>query len=465
MNKKICFISATLIIIMLFQLIYGACYAVNKDVILEEAENNVCEINMGEDGKLVKKLVSVDDSKKEVILQVDVTNLKNEEQSIEPSEIFLVIDNSKSMTDNTLSDGTTRKEAVFTAAKSLVHSILTAQSTTKIGIVSFSTSSDSSKEGTIEDASLVIAPTSTEEDIVTAIDSIETNGVRTNIDAGLQVAKSSFSQSTELNQYLILLTDGVPNTAVGGPTMTYSGEVTTKTKATLKSITDSGINIVTVMTGVDSEYQPDPNGVTSAEAAGKTYKDLAEEIFGTEDNPNYGKFYYVTDDNAVITITTEVYSDVIKVIKNEINNITVVDYFPDDIIANYDFEIVEKENIGIVTSTVNTENNSITWTIEKLKAAENASFKYKLVLKENYNENILNVVMSTNKKVDVTYTGVDGVKKTVTSEVSPKIVLKGENLAPDPIPQTGELEYLIMAAIIGVCAIAVLYFHKYKKSL
>lgn len=463
MKKKLILLNIVLIIIV--SLIIPTVYAANEDVTLEEAENNVCEIKLGDNGKLTKKLVSVDDTNKEVTLQIDVTNLKSEETLIEEAEIFLVIDNSKSMSENTLSSGVTRRQAVFSAAKTLAESILTAQNNTKIGIVSFSTNDDTSKEGTIEDANLVLEPTSSLSDIENAIDSIETTGARTNIDAGLQMASTNFSADNNLNQYLILLTDGVPNTAVGGPTMTYSGDVTTKTQATLKSIIDKGINIITVMTGVDSDYQPDPTGATSPEAAGKTYQQLAEEIFGTDSQPNYGKFYYVTDENVTNTITNNVYSDIIVEVKNEIKNITVIDYFPDDIIANYDYEIVTTANIGTVTATVDEVNNSITWVIEKLAANETASFQYKLKLKEEYDENILNVIMPTNKNVDVNYIGVDDKEYKVSSDVSPKIVLKGDTtVAPDPIPQTGDMVFYITFAIIVLTVVGGIYIYNYKKT-
>lgn len=418
MKKNLSLLAVIILTIIL--LMTTVVSATNEDVTLSKVSDTVCNIDLGEDGKLTKKLISVDNDKKEIILQVDVTNIKSEEEIIEPSEIILLIDNSKSMTSNTLSDGTTRKQAVFSAASELVDKILTEQSSTKIGVVRFSTSTDISKEGTLEDASLVIAPTSNATDIKTAINNIETNGVRTDIDAGLQVAKENFS-STETNKYLILLTDGVPNTAVGGPTMTYGGEVTTKTKATLDSLKNSGINIVTVMTGVNATYVPDPTN-----SPNKTYKDLAEDIFGTQEAPNYGKFYYVTDENVTNTITQNVYSDVRKVITNEIKDIVVKDYFPDNIIENYNFSIYEKENVGEVTATVNTEDNSITWNISTLEAGKTASFKYKLTLKDEFNENILNVVTPTNKKVEVTYTDTTGNKKDVSSTDSPSVKLTKE---------------------------------------
>lgn len=249
------------------------------------------------------------------------------------------------------------------------------------------------------------------EEIKTAIDTIETIGYRTDIDAGVQIARNNFSTDTNLNKHLILLTDGVPNTVVGGPVNQYSGEVKTKTKATLQSVKDKGINIITVMTGVNSTFMPDQDGNVCAEAAGKTYKDLAEEIFGTQEAPNYGKFFYVTDSQVEDTITQDIFENVVTIIKNEIKDIVLVDYFPSIILANYNFEIVEQANIGKVTAEVNTENNSITWTIGVLQAGETASFKYKLVLKENFDRTIINVETPTNEKVDVTYTDTKGTEQ------------------------------------------------------
>ena len=459
MKKRIILLGLTIILIMSI-ITTTFVYAANEDVTLEKVKDNVCTIKLGEDGEVIKQLLTVDNENKEATLQIDVKNLKSEDEAIKPTEIFLVIDNSKSMSDNTLADGRTRKEAVFTAAKSLTDKIIQEQPTTKIGIVSFSSNSDTTKEGTLEDANLVIMPTNNATDITTAIDGIATTGVRTNIDAGLQIAKTNFSTDEGVNRHLILLTDGVPNNSVG-TSMAYSGATATNTKATLKSLVDSNINIITVMTGVDSTYQPDPDGNLSAEAAGKTYRDLAEEIFGTQAQPNYGKFYYVSDESVEDTITEDVYNDVKIVIKNEIKNIILVDYFPTDIIENYDFEIVEKANIGTVTPTVNTDDNSITWTIQTLKAGETASFKYKLKLKEQFNREIINVETPTNEKVDVSYTGTDENTEKQTSNVSPSIILK-QDTAPDPIPQTGDNTMIIALAIIGLVTVAIIGIAKYR---
>lgn len=466
MKKKIILI--ILIIAMLLPLLTTFSLAANitkENVTLEKVKDNVCTIELGKDGKLTKQLLSVDNLKKEVTLQVDVENLKNVEEKLKPTEMFIVLDNSKSMQENKLTDGRTRKEAVFTAGKDLVDSILKEQPTTKIGIVSFSSNSQLEKEGTLEDASLVINPTTDIIAIKAAIDGIETTGARTNIDAGLQIAKNTFSKEEGVNRHVILLTDGVPNNSVGTK-LTYSGTTRDNTKKTLQSIIDSNINIITVMTGVDSTYKPDPDGNLNPDAAGKTYKDLAEEIFGTVEKPNYGKFYYVSDEAVENTITKDVYNDVKVIIKNEIKDIIVEDYFPLDIVENYDFAIFEVANIGEVTPTINKENNNITWNIKTLKAGEKATFKYKLKLKSTFNENLINLETPTNQKVDVDYVGTDDLSKKETSDVSPSVILRkkpDETIAPKPIPQSGDNVgfIIILVTILGV--IATIYVKKYTK--
>ena len=68
---------------------------------------------------------------------------------------MLVIDNSKSMIDTT-SNGKTREDLVIDSAKTLITNLLKDNTKLKIGAVSFSTNTDISKEGTIEDAGVDI---------------------------------------------------------------------------------------------------------------------------------------------------------------------------------------------------------------------------------------------------------------------------------------------------------------------
>ena len=470
-------LAVVIAIVTLLTLVTNVAYAANEDVTLEKVKDTICKIEMDNYGNVTKKLISVENSTKTVKLQVDVENNKSEEETIKPSEIFLVLDNSDSMTKNSLSvDGQsiTRKQAVFNAAKALASSIIAEQPSTKIGVVRFSTSTDTSKYGTLEDASLVTAPTTSIDQIKSGIDGIEANGACTDIDAGLQTALSNFSTDTNTNKYLILLTDGVPNVAVGGPTQQYSGEVATKTKKRLQAVIDKGINLVTVMTGVNSSYMPDADGTLCPDAAGKTYLDLATEIFGTQSNSNYGKFYYVSDANVTKTITNNVYADVVKKVTNEIKNIVLEDYFPDNIIENYEVAITDvtttSDKVVMSQPVVDNANKKIVWNIQSLPAGAKATCIYTLTLKEKFNEEIIDLETPTNKKVDVKYDDPSGKTNTKTSDDSPSIILRKEKkpadntTAPDPMPNTGDNSGLMTFIVIALGVLVCIGISKYYKA-
>ena len=173
------------------------------------------------------------------------------------------------MIQNEVSEGITRLKQVTDSAKTLASKLLENENT-KVAVVSFSTGDD---EGTLSDAKLRNKLSSDKEVVLSSITEIatdETQGPRTNIDAGLQIAKTCFSEENN-NKYIVLLTDGVPNTAVGGPTFTYSEGTATKTVATLKSLDKSNINIISAMIGLN------PSVIEPTTQC--SYKNLSEEIF------------------------------------------------------------------------------------------------------------------------------------------------------------------------------------------
>ena len=413
---------------------------------LEIVENNICTININKFSEFEKKLLNYDLEKKELTLGLKVSN--NAETILNtPSEVFLVIDNSLSMEEE-VSSGETRIKAVTDAAKSLATDLLK-YDTVKLGIIRFSTGDN---EGTISDATLITKPTNSKDTVLNSISSIVNSnlGIRTNIDAGITLAYQNFSDNID-NKFIVLLTDGVPNTTIGGPTLTYSGETTTRTLSKLKQIENSGINIFTVMTGVPNINEP---------TSGKTYKALAEEIFGTTTNTTSGKFYYIPDEQINKTITESVLNNFIDTSKNDLTNLKIYDYFPQEIIDNFDFDYVTNPNIGNVSTQIDLDNKCIIWTIDKLEPGETANLSYKLKLKQNIDSNILDKILNTNTKVDIT---AKEIPETKTSDISPKIrVAEKPNVAPTPIPQAGQDNFVFCFIIIFVIC-SVYFIYKIKK--
>lgn len=446
-NKKKIFF-AILAILILFSTTCLAATTSSEKAKLEIVENNICTINIIDKANFEKKIISSDLEKKELTLQLKVTNT-TEPIFNKPTEIMLVIDNSLSMKDKISAD-ITRLKAVTDSAKTLATELLKNENVS-IGVVSFSTGDN---EGTISDATLKIKPTKNAEDVLEAINQIAEGelGARTNIDAGLTVGNQNFSENCE-SKYLILLTDGVPNTAVGGPTMTYSQETATKTKAKLNALKEDDVTIFSVMTGVSS---------TKVETSTNlTYKALAEEIFGTTEKPTVGKFYYISDSEIEETICETILGNFLDTTANTLTNLKIYDYFPKQIVDNFDFSYVTSANKGTISPTIDLQNNVIIWTIDKLEPKESATVSYKLKLKANIDTSILDVILNTNEKVEITADQVktDDGSNVLVSKVTPKVkvtIPKDNTIANTVIPQTGDTSFpMIIITIILIVATAI----------
>ena len=430
MRKKI-FITLFLLVILFTNISFASYSTVTMTVV----EEPVCTIEIGENSKFEKKLISKDLNNKEVTLQLQVTN---EETSVKPTgEIMLVLDNSDSMNEYVDESQTVqRKDLIFESAQTLVSNLLTDNDDLQIGIVSFSSSSEVDNEGTIADANLESPLSNDSSALQETIANIEATGPRTDLDAGLQLANSQFT-SEDNNKYMIVLTDGVPNLAVDYDNIYYSDDVISKTNSRLQSLEDNGISLFTMLTGID-------NADDTATGSTKTYGQIIEEIFGTTENPTAGQFYYITDDQIETTIN-DIYATLVPT-DATLKDIVIVDYFPQEIIDNFEFAYVSEANIGNISATVDTTNNSITWTIPELAVGETATVQYKLKLKEDFDSSIVGQILDTNEKVDISYVDTDGSNKSDTSDVTPKLQLAEP---PATLPKAGLTTIMIALAVVA----------------
>lgn len=423
----------------------------NEKTTFELVDESVCTITLEDMAKFEKKLTDFDAEKRFATLTLTLTNLKSVEQTQLPVELFLVIDNSTSMIQNSVGSNLTRKQAVINSANTLVDKLFEANPNAKVGIVSFSSldSVAGETEGTINDAELVLALNNDKTTVKASIDSVAESktGPRTNIEAGLEIASQNYTTKENTKRYIVLLTDGVPNNALDGSFGTYIDNVGARTKAKLEEIESSGIDIIGAMIGLDSQKVETQSN--------KTYLALAEEVFGTVANPTISSYYYVQDSEIESTIVDKIYQELVKVVDNSITNITVKDYFPQEIIDNFNFEYVSSANIGNVSTKIDTSDNSITWTIEVLKETEVASLSYKLTLKDNFDKKIIDKILPTNKKVDITAKHNEN-DIAGTSDKSPKVRIKSDDTtAPVVIPQTGDNSnmFIVVIAIISVITV------------
>lgn len=437
MKKKI-FTITFLLLILIANISLASYSTVNMSVV----EEPVCTIEFGNNSKFEKKLISKNLANKEVTLQLQVTN---EEKAIIPTgEIVLVIDNSNSMQELT-STGEVRRELINSSAKTLVSNLLKNNEQLKIGAVSFSTTFEKNAEGyltlgTENDSKLLTNLTSNLSTLTSAIDGItyvgEQEASYTNLQSGLNRAKTLFS-SEENDKYIIVLTDGVPNVILDRNSVQYDDDTISATKNEYASINTSGINTITMLTGIK-----DGDALIDTVS---TYDQYIEKIFGTAENPTSGDFYYITDDKIEETITNDIYNSLVPT-NTTLKNIEIVDYFPAEIVNNFEFAYVSEANIGEISATIDTTNNSITWTIPELEVGKTATVQYKLKLKEDFDSSIINKIIDTNEKVDLTYTDTDGNDDAKTSDVTPKLFLEEP---PAELPKAGT-PFIVALAVTAI---------------
>ena len=436
--KKVKILFTLFLLITLVTTISSAAYA---DVTMSVVAEPTATINYGTNSIVERNVISKDLNNKEITLQLKVTN--NEQASKPTGEVMLVIDNSKSMLEKVDSTNS-REDLVISSAKTLITNLLKDNTKLKIGVVSFSTNSDVSKEGTVKDATLVSDLSNDANALTTAISNIEYTGPRTDLQAGINLAKQKFTDDTDkAHKYMIVLSDGVPNVALNYDKNYYSDDVITKTKTELQSLSNLADNVYIMLTGITQ-------GNAVATPSTKTYDQIIESIFGTEKQPTIGKFYYI-DDSKITETINNIYKALLPVSKS-FTNINVKDYFTDEIVKNFDFSIVKKPNIGTITDKIDTTTNSILWTIPELKSGETAIVQYKLKLKTNYDSNIINKVLNTNSKLDVTYTDSDNKTDTKSTNITPKVKLT-ENL-PTVLPKAGSTIFFSFMGIVLVIAVA-----------
>lgn len=452
--KKISLAIFLIIIIMFATNVFA-----KTEVKMEIVENNICTINLNQYCSFEKKIVDYNLEKHQLNLQLKITN--DAERIIPTGELLLVIDSSSSM--NEIVEGeTTRKDLVLNSANNLVENLLKANSTSlKIGVVTFSTGTEKNDNGflitgTEADAQKVCDLTNDLSILKEKISSIEGTGQYTNLDSGLQLAKSQFS-SVNNNKYMIILTDGLPNLAVGNSDLvTYDGlkDIIAKTKATLKSC--DNVEIITMLTGIDNEeatFRTDGTQIY-------TYGQVITEIFGNEEIPVKGKFYKIDDSKIKETITDKIYRDLLPV-ENTLKNITILDYFPQYITNSFDITIKDdnnSENVSILTDSENKQY--LSWKIDNLASGETKTLEYILSLKDNFDEKIIDQILNTNEKVDITYKDFDGTDKSKTSNVTPKIKLtaiKDDTVIAEPIPKAGAPIVATLLGLVIICVILLGY--------
>ena len=316
----------------------------------------------------------------------------------------------------------------------------------------FATTTNPKEEGQGNDAKQITTGLETDkEKVKEAINTIRTDsmGPRTNIQEGLQKADKLLDTSTDKNtkKAIVVLTDAIPNTASGVSFDTYSDKSAVPTRKELERVKTKGTKVISML--IDMKDEPIR---ISQEDPKPTYKQKAEQIFGTTTKPVAGPVYYVEDSGITKTVTEEILKEIAPektiITSYTLTNIVIKDYFPDNIVKNFDYVEITKATKGTATSEIDKKDNSITWTIPELKPNEEGTLTYKLKLKDNVEKSIIGINLPTNKKVTIDYE--ENGKKQDPKE-TPKSPIVALDMVPNkPLPQTGNYTIYTISIMIGL---------------
>ena len=450
--------------IVLFTATSSFAATINKgNATMTLVEDNVCNITFGEYGEFEKKMIECNTTEKYVDIRLTAKN-NAEKLEDKKANIVLLIDASRSMSTNEIiinGERITRKEAVLQSAQALVDKLLSANPNIKIGVVEFATSTETDDEGyTIEgtdlDAKTVTEELTNDADTITeALNTVSEDvmGARTNLEVGLDAAYTLLQTNNDpdTEDYIITLTDAIPNTARGVVGDTYTDATRVPTKNKIVELGEAGVNLISMLIEMS-----DDEIAVSQEDPKPTYREVAEEIFGTATSPTSGEVYYVQDEEVEDTVTNKIYSSLVQE-QYVLDNIVIKDYFPQNIIDNFTYAQLTESNIGEVTAKVNKEDNSITWTIPSLGPGEEATFTYRISLNNEFNGEIVGINLPTNENVEITYeeNGNPGFEE---NDKCPIIAL--DVLPQKDIPQTGIYTGLYIAG--GVAIMAIVGYASYK---
>ena len=187
----------TLNLLLAFLICSNLVFASSSSIVLDIKDEPTLNLKLDDNSSFEKKLISKDLSNKTLTFQLQVTN--NEPITSLSGELMIVLDTSNSM-ENFINETTSRKEAVINSAKQLITSLLSTNSNLKIGIVSFATSPDIMQEGTINDATVISNLTNNLDELNNSLSNIVSTGPRTNLQAGLSLAREQFSNNNN-NKY------------------------------------------------------------------------------------------------------------------------------------------------------------------------------------------------------------------------------------------------------------------------
>ena len=453
MSKKI------FIFLLIVMLVCIMPYSINAqdvqnslNVIKMEAETTYLD---NSNGFLDNKITSFDSNLGTVNLELSLNNSSSSQDQeaghYENTEIFIILPEV-----NSNETKTTYANYIETFA----NKVFEANSNTKIGIVGMNGTINDHDEnniatdndegtipGSMDDAEIITMPTTNVTDLVNGITNMNPENWKYhyNLEVAIRIAKNNFSD--DVNRILISLYDNVPGIVIGETArVNYGGifgttaeeavrnhltKIVNQTKTEILSLADEDISFILLRpddTSFDQTWTNTNTGEIILELDGKPYVD---DLYGSIDNPTYGKMYSLNNDNLEQIVTDYIYNDVMGEIGTAISQVSIEFTFSQDILDNFDITIGNSSDINIDNLTT---DGIMVWNVGSLEANESATLNYSLQIKDMNNSSLLDKTIPIAEQVVLTYNDSSAQKHTVTSTDSPSVRLVRDEVIEIPDP-------------------------------
>ena len=453
MSKKI------FIFLLIVMLVCIMPYSINAqdvqnslNVIKMEAETTYLD---NSNGFFDNKITSFDSNLGTVNLELSLNNSSsNQDQEAghyENTEIFIILPEV-----NSNETKTTYANYIETFA----NKVFEANSNTKIGIVgmngtindndenNIATDNDESTiPGSMDDAEIITMPTTNVTDLVNGITNMNPENWKYhyNLEVAIRIAKNNFSD--DVNRILISLYDNVPGIVIGETArVNYGGifgttaeeavrnhltKIVNQTKTEILSLADEDISFILLRpddTSFDQTWVNENTGEIILELDGKPYVD---DLYGSIDNPTYGKMYSLNNDNLEQIVTDYIYNDVMGEIGTAISDVSIEFTFSQDILDNFDITIGNSSDMNIDNLAT---DGIMVWNVGSLEANESATLNYSLQMKDMNNTSLLDKTIPIAEQVVLTYNDSSAQEHTVTSTDSPSVRLVRDEVIEIPDP-------------------------------
>lgn len=447
--KKILSVSLICFIVLsMFSNVFASELNTKLDIVNKSSEIKYLEKNQG---YISKTIVDSDANAGKVTIDLSLSNITNiteeTKEKYENTEILIMV-------SENIVDDEEKLNTYVSYIETLATKVFEKSSNTKIGIVGIKgTISDMQEDengnmiigendeatvnGTEDNAEIILAPSSDSNEIKISLQNMNSSKTkyRTNLQAAIKLANKSYSN--DVNKILICLYDGVPSIAIGVCSyISYGGwlseyataeeaviakhnQIANKTSLEILTLKNNNVDFILLRpddTSYDEAWYNVDSGEVILEFDGSLY---VQKIYGTLENPTYGKMYSLNNDTLEQITTEYIYQDIMEDIRIDIKSAVINEYFSEDIIENFDITFAN-ENVEITNLN---DNNYVVWNIGDVQGNKTVSLKYTLQIKDMKNEELLNKVISTSDKTELKYVNYLDAETTAVSTSSPKIKL------------------------------------------